>query len=236
MTTVLITGASSGIGLGLAKAFLAKGTTVVTATRTASNLDGALNIILDVDDPQSIAAAAREVEQRFPTLNLVINNAGIQRVLDFNQAPLAVEQLEAEIRTNFTGAILVANAFLPLLRRQPKARLVNVSSALAFVPLAQTPVYCATKAALHSFTVSLRAQLKATNVEVVELIPPLVETNLHRGQSRKTPGAMPLDAFIEASMSALESGRTEVPIGRAKFLRFAARWLPGTAFNLINKA
>ncbi|MBC8050250.1 MAG: SDR family NAD(P)-dependent oxidoreductase, partial [Chitinophagales bacterium] len=131
--------------------------------------------------------------------------------------------------------IHVTAAFLPLLRRQSAARIIHVSSGLAFVPLASAPVYSATKAAVHSFALSLRKQLAGTAVLVIELIPPLVETNLNRDHATKSPGSMPLDDFITASMRALDSGREELPIGLAKVLSVASRAALGLFMRIVNK-
>jgi uncharacterized oxidoreductase len=152
----------------------------------------------------------------------VFNNAGVQKGHDFASGQPGDDQAVLdEINTNFLGVIRVATAFLPHLRKKPAATLVNVSSGLAFVPMSRFPVYCATKAAVHSFTMSLRHQLKGTGVKVVELIPPYVVTGL--GRESKTavpvgPQPMPLDAFIAETMKALEGDADEVAIGDAKKL------------------
>jgi uncharacterized oxidoreductase len=152
----------------------------------------------------------------------VFNNAGVQRRLEFAPGtPLDEEGLRDEINTNVLGVIRVAGEFIPHLTRQANAVLVNVSSGLAFVPLARFPVYCATKAAVHSFTLSLRHQLKASGVKVIELVPPYVATEL--GGPRKTvgprgPEAMPLQAFIAETLEELANGGDEIAIGDAKKL------------------
>lgn len=140
-----------------------------------------------------------------------------------------------EIDVNLTGLIYVTNAFLPLLKRQPKARVIHIGSGLAYVPLAAVPVYSATKAAVHSFTVSLRRQLAGTSVAVVEIIPPVVETELHRGQSRRPPNAMKLEAFVAAAMVGFDAGRTEIPVGLARVLRVTSRIAPGLFLDIVNR-
>jgi short-subunit dehydrogenase involved in D-alanine esterification of teichoic acids len=156
------------------------------------------------------------------TLNCVFNNAGVQRRLEFVPGtPLDEEGLGDEINTNVLGVMRVAAEFIPHLTRQSNAVLVNVSSGLAFVPMARFPVYCATKAAVHSFTLSLRHQLKASGVKVIELIPPYVATEL--GGPRKTvgpggPQPMPLPAFIAETMEELAKGSDEVAVGDARNL------------------
>jgi uncharacterized oxidoreductase len=165
----------------------------------------------------------------------VINNAGVQELLDFSGAPLSPAAISTEIDINLKGLIFVSNAFLPLLKRQPNARLVHIGSGLGYVPLASAPIYSATKAAVHSFTISLRHQLATSSVKVIEIIPPVVETNLHRGQTRKPPQAMSLNAFVKAAMAGLDAGRNEIPVGLAKVLRIASRIAPGLFLKIINK-
>lgn len=241
--TVFITGGTSGIGEGLARAFHARGATVIVSgrdrealARLAADLPGLETVRLDVTDADAVAACAADLKVRFPGLDTVVSNAGVQRVLDFRGRPPTPAEMDVEVDTNVKGLLYVAAAFLPLLRRQPAARLVHVGSALAFVPLVQAPVYSATKAAVHAFTVSLREQLRGGPVQVVELIPPVVATRLHRGQERQPPRAMPLDAFVARSMQALDSGRDELPVGLARVLRAGARVAPRFFLGVINKA
>jgi uncharacterized oxidoreductase len=241
--TLFITGGGSGIGMGLASAFHARGATVIIAGRNRASLEavaakhpGILVEDIDVADAASVAACAARVAASHPGLTTLINNAGVQQVLDFSgSAPLPVEAIALEIDINLKGLILVSNAFLPLLKRQPTARLIHVGSGLGYVPLASAPIYSATKAAVHSFTISLRRQLANTPVKVIEIIPPVVETNLHRGQARKPPQAMPLDAFVTAAMAGLDANRAEIPVGLAKVLRVASRAVPGLFLRIVNK-
>ena len=241
--TVFITGGTSGIGEGLARAFHARGATVIVSgrdpaalARLAAAVPGIEAVRLDVTDAAAVAACAADLGARFPGLSTVISNAGVQRVLDFRGEPPTPGELDLEVDTNLKGLLYVAAAFLPVLRRQPAARLVHVGSGLAFVPLVQAPVYSATKAAVHTFTVSLRAQLRGGPVQVVELIPPVVATNLHRGQARTPPRAMPLDVFVAKAMRALDSGADELPVGLAGVLRAGARVAPRFFLGVVNKA
>lgn len=240
---VFITGGGSGIGLGLAGAFHARGSTVIIGGRNRASLEavaarhpGMEVEEIDVADPASVADCAARVAVRHPNMSTVINNAGVQKLLDFSAAaPLAAEDLAEEIDINLKGLILVTNAFLPLLKKQPAARIVQVGSGLGYVPLAAAPIYSATKAAVHSFTLSLRRQLAGSSVKVIALVPPVVETGLHRHQARKPPKAMTLDAFVKAAMAGLDSGREDIPVGLAKVLRIGARIQPGLFLNIINK-
>jgi uncharacterized oxidoreductase len=178
--------------------------------------------VLDVRDAAAIRKVAQEVVAEFPSLNCVFNNAGVQRRVELAPGtPLDEEGLHDEISTNVLGVMRVAAEFIPHLTQQSNAVLLNVSSGLAFVPMSRFPVYCATKAAVHSFTLSLRHQLKGSGVKVIELIPPYVATEL--GGPRKTAGPagpqpMPLPAFIAETMKELASGGDEIAIGDAKNL------------------
>ena len=231
--TIFITGGTSGIGRGLAEAFHKLGNQVIISGRREDRLrvicaanPGMRHLVLDVRDPAAIRTVARRVVADFPSLNCVFNNAGVQRRLDLSPgAPLDEDGLRDELNTNLLGLVCVAAEFIPHLTRQANAVLLNVSSGLAFVPMARFPVYCATKAAVHSFTLSLRHQLKGAGVQVIELIPPYVATEL--GGPRKTvgpggPQPIPLPDFIAQTMKELAGGSDEVAIGDAKNLVAAA--------------
>jgi uncharacterized oxidoreductase len=187
-----------------------------------------------VAEAGQVMGLADRIAARWPALDTVINNAGIQTLFDFRE-PVDPDKIAREIDVNLKGLILVANAMLPVLRRQQQARLVNVGSGLGYVPLVAAPVYSATKAAVNSFTISLRRQLAGSSVQVIELIPPVVETDLHRGQTRKPPRAMKLDAFVQAAMAGLESGRSEIRVGLANVLARGSRVAPGLFLNIVNK-
>lgn len=230
---IVITGGGSGIGRGLAEAFHRLGNRVLIGGRREAHLraiceanPGMRSFVLDVTDSASIRDVASRVAQEFPDLNCVVNNAGVQKSHDFaGGGPLDDRGALEEINTNLLGVIRVASACLPHLQGKPGATLVNVSSGLAFVPLARFPVYCATKAAVHSFTMSLRHQLRDKGVKIVELIPPYVATEL--GKESKTAGfsgpqPMPLETFIAETMETLEGDEDEVAIGDAKKLVAAA--------------
>jgi uncharacterized oxidoreductase len=228
--TIFITGGGSGIGRGLAEAFHKLGNKVIIAGRRREVLDKAVAanpgmeaMVLDTTNPESISAVAAEAVVRYPDLNVVINNAGVQRVLDFSaDAPADEAAFRDEIDTNIYGVLRVIAAFLPHLKLKPAATIINVSSGLAFLPIARFPVYCATKAFVHSFTMSLRHQLKSTNVHVVELAPPWVATDLDASHGTPTVhegmSPMPLNDFIAAAMQELSSDAEELPVAAAKFL------------------
>ncbi len=230
--TIFITGGTSGIGKGLAEAFHRLGNQVMIGGRREDRLrsicaanPGMRHFALDVTDLASVRSAARKILEEFPALNCVFNNAGMQRRHDFAAGnPIDDAAMVAEIQTNLLGLIRVSAEFLPHLKNQPDATLLNVSSGLAFVPLSVFPVYCATKAAVHSFSLSLRQQLRDSKVKVIELIPPYVATELGGG-AQAPAGAlrqMPLDAFIAESMKELAEDADEISIGGAKNLLAAA--------------
>jgi uncharacterized oxidoreductase len=228
--TILITGGGSGIGLGLAKAFLALGNKVIIAGRRRNLLDevtaanpGMKAAVLNVEDPADIRAFAAKMATDFPTLNVLINNAGIMRPENLKLPQASLADAEATITTNLLGPIRLTAALLPLLQKQPRSVVMNVTSGLAFVPKAVTPTYCASKAAIHSFTMSLRHQLRDTTTEVLELIPPYVQTDLTPGQATD-PRALPLDQFIQEVMAIItkQPEAKEIVVERCKVLRFAA--------------
>jgi len=227
--TILITGCGSGIGRGLAEALHALGNQVVIAGRRRQALDsttaanpGMKSLNLDIEDPAAIRAFAAQAAADFPSLNVLINNAGIMRPEKLLAQQPDLADAEALVTTNLLGPIRLTAALLPLLQRQPRSTILNVSSGLAFLPLALTPTYCATKAAIHSYTLSLRYQLRATQIEVLELIPPYVATHLMGGAD--DPRAMPLGKFNAEVMEILKTQPTpaEIVVENAKGLRFAA--------------
>jgi uncharacterized oxidoreductase len=182
--TILITGGSSGIGMALAARFLELGNEVIVTGRRAASLESfkarhqSVHIkVSDAGNPQDRVELQRWAVENFPRLNVLINNAGIQRKFDLQQAEPWSDTAQ-EIEINLGAPIHLCALFVPHLQRQENAQILNVSSGLAFVPLAHMPVYCATKAALHSFTLSLREQLRRTSIRVTEIIPPAVKTNL----------------------------------------------------------
>ncbi len=227
--TVLITGGGSGIGRGLAGAFHAAGNKVLIAGRREDALrevavghEGMAFATLNVKDPIAIEAFAAFVVQHHPALNVLINNAGIMRAEDLLGARFDLADAESTIATNLLGPIRLTAALLPHLRKQAEATIINVSSGLAFVPLARTPTYCATKAALHSYSQSLRYQLRDTSVQVIELAPPAVATDLMPGHA-DSPRSMPLSAYIEESLNLLSANpsATEILVENVKPLRNA---------------
>jgi uncharacterized oxidoreductase len=227
--TILITGGGSGIGRGLAEELHKLGNEVVIAGRRQHALDettaanpGMKSLILDIENPAAIRAFAAQAAAEFPALNVLINNAGIMRPEHLLAQPPDLVDVQAIVATNLLGPIRLTAALLPHLQQQPHSTIINVSSGLAFLPLALTPTYCATKAAIHSYTQSLRYQLRSTGIEVLELIPPYVATHLMSGVD--DPRAMPLDKFIAEVMQILQTQPTplEICVENVKPLRFSA--------------
>ena len=230
--TILITGGGSGIGRGLAEALHKQGNQVIIAGRRKSVLDettaanpGMRSLTLDIENPDDFQRFVAEVKNEFPALNVLINNAGIMKLEKLQEGVDSLPVAESTIATNLLGPLRLTAALLSLLQAQPKSTVINVTSGLAFVPLAMTPTYCATKAALHSWTQSLRFQLRGTSVEVLELAPPYVQTELMGSQQTTDPNAMPLAEYIAESMSLLNEppASGEILVGRVQPLRFAEK-------------
>jgi uncharacterized oxidoreductase len=226
--TILITGGGTGIGRALAESFHKLGNQVIIAGRRKQALDAATasnpgmkSVQLNIEDPAAVRAFAVDVARQFPALNVLINNAGIMRAENLLQAENLADS-EAIVTTNLLGPIRLTAALLPHLQKQAYSAIMNVSSGLAFVPLALTPTYCATKAAIHSYTESLRFQLRGSNTEVLELVPPYVQTDLMDGAN--DPRAMPLGEFIAEVMDILSKNpdTKEVCVKNVDRLRTAA--------------
>ena len=229
--TILITGATSGIGRELAKALHGRGNRIIATGRRQSALDdlvaghpGMSGYLLDVADADDIAAVTPRILADHPDLNVVIHNAGIMVAENLSATPSDLAISESIVTTNLLGPIRLTHALLPHLLARRSAAIVTVSSGLAFVPLALTPTYSATKAAIHSWSQSLRRQLAGTGVEVIEIAPPAVATELMPGQS-KNPRSMPLSDFISEAVAILAAQPTpaEVLVERVGFLRHAER-------------
>jgi uncharacterized oxidoreductase len=243
--TILITGGTGGIGLELARQLLAKGNTVIITGRTdekianaKKQLPGAHGYLCDVSRVSDIETLHEKVVRDHPTLNILINNAGIMRRVNFHKEEGSLEDFTAEIDTNFKAPVRMAKRFLPQLKKMPEAAIVNVSSGLAFVPLPISPIYCATKAAMHSFSLSLRIQLKNTRVRVFELAPPATGTDLlgHFDSSdMKGVPIMKVDELVSHAIRGIEEDRFEIRPGQSNQLKFMSRVAPNFILGQLGK-
>jgi len=231
--TILITGGTSGIGRALAEVFHQRGNQVIIAGRRQALLNeitaahpGMRGMQLDVEDPRAVDAFAARIREQFPELNVLINNAGISRPEDLTAGTADLSVARSIIHTNIISVLHLTAALLPTLKQQPNSTVMTTSSGLAFVPLAAFPTYSASKAFLHSWLQSLRFQLRGTSVEVLELAPPYVQTELGGPGQATDPNAMPLADYIGEVMQVLshtDPSRGEILVERVKALRWAEK-------------
>jgi uncharacterized oxidoreductase len=242
--TVLITGATSGIGLELATQLIARDNTVLITGRDAeklkrikSELPAVHTFQSDVTKPEEIVALQKRIAAEFPDCDVLVNNAGIMRNLNLS-AQRSLENATQEIDAALKGPIQMVQAFLPMLRKQPDALIVNVSSGLAFVPFPLSPVYSAAKAGLHAYTRCLRVQLRKSKIAVVELAPPGTETKLFRDEFQtemKSQKAMPVKTLVDLAIAGIEAGKTDIRPGLSKVLYLLSRLAPGLPFGQMAK-
>jgi len=230
--TILITGGSAGIGLAFALKFLELGNQVIVTGRRQSLLDEVKakhpklhTIQSDVADPAQIAALTARVKLDFPKLDVLMNNAGIMLSKNLKVPATDLAGLTEEIDVNIGGVIRMTSAFIDLLTAN-KGTVVNVSSALAFVPVPAVPIYSATKAAIHSYTQSLRFQLEETGVEVIEVMPPGVKTEMTTELAEVGISLITTDELVKQSFASLKSGAIEIRPGQSKQLAFMRRLAP----------
>ena len=223
--TIFITGGGSGIGRGLAEALHARGNEVIISGRRKGHLEevtkanpGMAFVELNIDDPASIAGVAKKLVSEYPKLNVVINNAGIMKMDDAGGV-VDDDIIVSTLTTNLMGPIRMTSALIEHLKQQPHAAVIHMTSGLAFTPLALTAVYSATKAALHSYAMSQRFRLRGTNVKVLEIAPPYVQTELMGSQQASDPRAMPLKDFIDETIRNLGTDSDEVLTERVGMLR-----------------
>ncbi len=236
--TVLVTGGASGIGLALAARFLRAGSRVVVCGRRTAQLQAArqrhpdlATHASDLAAPEGREALVDWATRTFPSLNVIVNNAGIQRRVALAEAE-PWEVTRQELAINLDAPIHLSRLFVPHLARHPSAAIINVTSGLAFTPLAAVPIYSATKAALHSFTLSLRHQLAGTTIQVIELAPPAVDTDLG-GPGLHTFG-VGVDEFADAAMKGIGDGDLEVAYGFAAQSSRASRQELDEIFRRMN--
>lgn len=238
--TILITGGSSGIGLALAQAFAKEGAKIIVTGRKMEKLqkvkqdNPAFEIIQsDVAEDTQVSALVQEVEANHGGIDVLVNNAGVFQQFDVKKGDHDIGKQIAEMNINVNGPLRTITAFLPMLMKRKEAAIMNVSSGLAYVPLSISPVYCATKAALHSYTQSLRKQLESTNVAVFELMPPLVDTPMV--DQWKDFKKMSPEKLAEVTISGFKRNKYEIRAGQAKGMYMMSRYAPGFIFKQINK-
>jgi uncharacterized oxidoreductase len=241
---ILITGGSGGIGFELASQLLRRGNEVVVTGRDQGALDsarqrlpGLRTIRSDVRDPHAIATLHRQVMKDFPGMNVLINNAGIMRKINLQTFGTDLQDITEEIEINLSGPVRMVMQFLPHLRAQDRAAIVNVSSGLAFNPYPVAPIYGATKSGIHSFTQSLRVQLKHTKVQVFELAPPAVDTPLNHKFAEELKGAPLISTgkLVDEALKGLERDRMEIRVGLANVMKLLSRVAPGFILKQLSK-
>lgn len=243
--TVLITGGATGIGFALAESFVRAGNTVIICGRREDKLKEAKKKLpqiypraCDLSKEKERESLFNWAKENFKDINILINNAGIQMMIDLKKGAQEPVNGKNEIETNLMAPISLSAYFIPWLLKRKEAAIINVSSGLAFVPIAAMPVYCATKAAIHSFTVSLRYQLRDTPIKVFELVPPAVDTELGKGTAEEGEPeyrGIPPGEVAQAALSAMADNEYEIFVGEAKDLAMRARTNPEQAFQNINQ-
>jgi uncharacterized oxidoreductase len=242
----MITGGTSGIGLALAREFLKRDNTVIVTGRDLGKLQQAKaalpklhTIQSDVSDARAIAQLHAQVTREFPELNVIVNNAGIMKKVNMHADALDLEEVTREIEINLMGPIRMVKQFLPHLKAKDSAAIVNISSGLAFIPFAISPVYSAAKAGIHAFTQALRMQLKNTRIAVIELAPPGTETALFRGDFSEADLAgakgMAVDELAQRAMKGFEKGTIEIRPGLANMLKIMSRIAPQFGLHMLGK-
>lgn len=243
-STVLITGGTSGIGLELVKQLTEQGANIIVTGRnlealnkTKKQFPNVHTFQSDVSKPQDIEKLYVQVTQQFPELNIIINNAGLMRLIDLQDATLDLENINHEIAINLSGTIQMVHQFLPHLLKQKSAAIVNVSSGIAFMPYSIAPVYSATKAGVRAYTQALRLQLEGTNVKVFEMIPPGVKTNLQNDWVIQPSPAMMMDVdkMVKVVVNGLLKDKPELKPTLIGVIKLASRLMPNTLLKFGNR-
>ena len=238
--TVFITGGGSGIGLAIAKKMSENGAKVIISGRNKEKLERVksqhpklLIEVCDVTKDEQIEESVKKMNSEHNGIDILINNAGVFENIDYRSENQSMANQELEINIDFIGPIRMAHHFLPILKSKKESAIVNVSSGLAFVPLTLTPVYCATKSAIHSWTRSLRYQLSGTSVKVFELMPPLVDTEM----TNQFKGVKMMDPNVLATsfLNGFKSNKYEMVPGQSSQLRMMSRMAPNFIFKALNK-
>ena len=238
--TILLTGGTSGIGLGLLRQFYLEGNKLIVASSNPVNLNNlhkefpnVSTVVCDLANPKSLRKLLEHCLNTYPEINVLINNAGIQYNYQWLEEEDGFHKISREIGVNLTSPMHLIYGMLPQLSTKEQAAIINVSSALAFHPKKSAPVYCASKAALHNLSKSLRYQLKETSIKVFEIIPPLVDTPMTsgRGKNKLSPKEV-----VDEFMIGFRKNRYEISVGKAKWLRRIGRISPGLADRILRNA
>ncbi|MBA4056604.1 MAG: oxidoreductase [Marivirga sp.] len=238
--TVLVTGGSSGIGLQIARYLINRGNNVIICGRSFEKLDAAKKSIPSLEIFQCDVSVEDEckklftwIRQSFPDCNILINNAAIVHRSSFSSDDRILEKAELEIKTNYFGPIVLTKLFLPLLEKNPDPKIIYITTGLVYTPKAAYPVYSSTKAGLHSFVLTLRFQLRATNVSIIEVLMSVVDTPFHQGNPPKI--SITPEKAVNEMMNGLKKGKEEIRIGGVKLLYLISRIAPSFALKKINE-
>lgn len=237
--TVLITGGSSGVGLELAKKLIEKGNKVIICGRSQKKLDDAktkrpeIEIFkCDLSKHEECERLAQWVKEKHSDCNILINNAGITHVSEFRNDNEILDKIKLEIHTNVLAPVILTKLFIPIIENNPNPKLINISSLLAYVPKAEYPFYSSTKAALHSFTQTLRMQMKKSKVDVLEVFLPSVDTPFHKGKTPKK--SISVKQAIHEMIRGIERGDLEIRVGMSKLLYLMSRIAPKFTLKKVN--
>lgn len=239
-STILITGGTSGIGLELVKQLTELGSTIIVTGRkldalneTKKQFPNVYTFQSDVSNPRDIEKLHKEITLQFPDLNILINNAGLMRLIDVQDQSLDLENINREIATNLSGTIQMVHQFLPHLLKQKSAAIVNVSSGIAFMSYSAAPIYSATKAGVRAYTQSLRLQLEDTNVKVFEMIPPGVKTKLQDDWVKQPNESMMMNAddMVKVAINGMLKDKKELKPLAINIIKFASRLMPNVLLN-----
>lgn len=235
--TIMITGGGSGIGLAFAKTLTAKSNTVIICGRNLERLEAAKkegfatdHFQCDLSTEEDQKKLVEYIQLNHPNTNMLINNAGIQYNYAFDDQEDHSDLIEKEVNINFTAQVKLTDRFLPILLKQTQSSIVNITSALALVPKQSAPVYCATKAAMRAFTKALRYQLENCVVNVIEVVPALVDTAMTKGRGK---GKMSPEELVREALDGIEADKEEIRIGKTKILFFLERFIPSLASRII---
>ncbi|HRX97883.1 MAG TPA: SDR family NAD(P)-dependent oxidoreductase [Bacteroidales bacterium] len=235
--TILITGGTSGIGLELGKAFLKKGNKVILLGRNEKKLEqlktrGFETIKCDLQNKNEIETAVLEIQNRYPDLNILFNNAGIQHNYQFTDTVIPLDRIKEEIEINVTGQIILSQLLIPVLSNKNNACIINTTSGLAFFPKSDGLVYSASKAALQNFTKGLKYALRKTGISVIEFIPPVTDTGMTSNRNEKK---MPADILVQKVMPQILRERPVATISSIRILRWIAFFAPNLSNRILSK-